>query len=847
MKNSNGIQLLSFAALMMVYSCGNPHLDTKGGLDRVGLPSIIEPVALEGELKSPHVGSKITGEDVSIITKKPQESKDLQVVNPNADDDLIITYKVEIGDNFKLELGDCTDLVASTKSCNPKIIFSASQPGIYKDNLIVTYKSSKKPENSKNVVIPLKGERQSDLIDPSMIKPITLTDADGGNVISFSTKENSEKQKAIASNPNSTEDFTVTYQLESGEAFKLDNNDCGAELLKQESCSPSVLFIASAPGVYKDNIIATYTSKSHPEISKKVILPVIGEKLPKETPVNPLVAPEIKAADGQDHVGISTLDKYSKIPLKVLNIDPDDDLIISYQVELGTYFKIDTNDCSEILESSKACAPVVVFGADKPGAYKDNLIVIYASKSRPQEQRKVVVPLNGEILAVIPTDINLEIHPQLGSDSIDFGKSFAGQSISQFITINNPTEYEIAFDGKNISGSGFEIGKNGTCKKLIEGLRKCTIEVKFNSSDVGLKSEQITIKYASVYGGAVKKVSAKVFGEKIKDLNDCAGKGCGQEQKPGKLEVAGINGDGLDFGSLGLGSTGKQTIPLLNSGELALEIESIILEGEGFSLVNDCQKVLLPGHCNLQVSFSPKEEKSYSGVIVAKTKDGQKIKISLDGSGKDKVRCFKKSIHHVSAQATYDVKKVVLPYVNSLPNNKATIQTIYGTKVNSFVKSLNRYTVKDSQVVTTFLIPALSGRVDAVEFMLDTSKVILDGHKDTEAVCLSSNSIRKCSGKDFDTKDFLGLKNKKFWDVFSTPVNSLYESHLLSNEYKCGSYTCANVKKMYSANKLFELSDSELMSILKDKVVSLIVTDDTRNMNLPSLRITTSEEVACKK
>lgn len=847
MKTQTGIKLLSIASLMMVYACGNPHVNVKGAKDRVGLPSIVEPSTLEQALKSPAVSNTGKDGEVSIKTKLPQESKDVQVVNPNAEDSLVISYRVELGENFRLNLGDCEDLIAATKSCTPQVVFFAAQNGIYQDNLIITYRSVKDPTKSKNVIVPLKGEKISDVVLPAEVKAPVITDADGRLEVKFSTKEVGEKQPLVSSNPNESEDLIISYSLESGDAFKLETGDCGLELAKKSSCAPVVVFTATEPGTYKDNLIATYVSKSNPDLSKKVILPIIGEKQIKVTPVNPVEAPVVKTAEGQDHVAFSTLDQESKIPLKVENVDPDDDLIVSYSIESGKNFKIVANNCVEVLETGTSCSPVIHFSAEKPGAYKDNLIVTYASKSRPEIGSKVVVPLTGEKLVIIPTGINLEIVPQLGANSVDFGKSLVDQEISQFITINNPTEYEISLTDKKISGAAFEFGKNGTCKKVIEGLRKCTLEVRFNSSEVGLKAEQLTLSYSSVYGGAVKKVSAKLLGEKIKDLNDCAGGDCGTIKKPGKLEVAGLNGDALNFGEIGLGSAAKQTVPVLNSGELALEIVSIEVSGEGFSATNDCQKVLLPGHCNLQVSFSPKEDRAYSGVIVVTTKDGQKVKIPLSGSGKDKVRCFKKSIHYVSALAEYDMKKVVLPYVNSQAGNAATIQTIYGTKVNSLVRSLNRYTVKDAQVVTTFMIPALSGRIDSVEFTLDTSKVILDGHKDTEAVCLSSASIKKCSGKDFDTKAFLALKNPKFWATFSTPVNDLYEEDLMSGQYKCGEYVCANKKKQYSANKLFDLSESELMSILKDKVVSLVVTDDTRNMTLPSLRITTSQEVACKK
>jgi hypothetical protein len=844
MKPTTSARLLSFACLMAVYSCGNPHLDKIQG-DRVRLPSIKEPISLE--LRSPVVSSSDEADGVKILTKRDVEKKDIQLVNPNAENDLLISFKLELGDNFSLELGDCTDLLAATKSCKPKVVFSSTKPGVYQDNLIVTYRSIKNPEDSRNVKLPLIGERLADILDPALIKALGLTDEEGNPSLNFSTKESPISKVLRASNPNEVEDLTVIYSLESGEFFKLDLNNCKEELVNQSACSPSVNFLATAPGVYKDNIIATYTSKSHPELTKKTILPVIAEKLTENTKVNPLIAPSVTTVDGKGQVGFSTLDPEFKVLMKVENIDLDDDVLVTYKMESGANFKLDQSNCGEVLESSKSCEPVIFFASDVPGVFKDNFIVTYASKSNPSDQRRVIVPVVGERLAVIPEDIKLEIAPNLGANGIDFGKSLVNQALSQFITINNPTDHDVKLVSINSSSKSFEIGKNGSCKEVATANRKCTLEVIFNAEEVGLKSSELVVSYASIYGGKEKEFGVKLLGEKIKDLNDCGDKPCGEPQKPGKIEIPSLNGDGLDFGLIGTNSKVKQNIPLLNTGDLSVDIKSIKIEGEGFELSHDCQKVLIPGQCNMEISFLPKDEKKYQGVIVVISKDGQEIRVPLKGSGKDIVKCSKKTVHHISAETAYDLKKVVLPYLNSSPVSNAKMHNLYGTKVNNFVKTINRYTVKDSQVATTFILPLLTGKVESVEFSLNTSKVILDAHQDTEAVCLSSQSIKKCSGRDFDSAKFLALKNEKFWNEFAAPVNAIYEESLLAGKYRCGKYFCSDMKKTFSANKLFDLSDTDLKSILSDKVLSLIVTDDTRNMTLPTLKITTSEEIECKR
>lgn len=839
----NKLTVWSYLVLtFLLVSCGGPHLKDSD-LDSSLFPVITEPVS--SDILPPVVTTGSGDNSVRFSTTDTTQINPLEVTNVNENDDLLVSYKLEIGQYFKFIPLDCTGTLLATKSCRPEVIFSADKPGIYKDNLIITYTSTKNPENQKNVIVPLIGEKK-EKGTPGLASPLTLKSQNDEDQVKITTKKETVTEPVVATNPNNDHDLIVTYKMENGANFTLDPSNCEHVLVSKESCKPLVTFTAKEPGTYKDNIIATYTSKKNPDDSKQVILPVTAERLPDYT-FSPLKPPVVTTSEGQPGVRVTTLDNDVKTPMLVKNPNEAEDLIVKYEIEKGTNFSILTNDCAEELLRKKMCSPVVVFSAKEPGIYTDNLIVTYSSKSNPSANSKVITPLFGEKKAEVPTDIDVTIVPNLGLNSIDFGKSLIDQPVSQMVTLKNEGNHAIKLSNINTNKPDFTIGKNGSCKAEIQINQSCTVEVIFQSSVTGLKAGDLIVNFGSVLGGKQKTKSAQLIGEKIKDLNDCSGKPCSEPQKPGKIEFAQINGNGVDFGTIAVNIPAKLTVPLMNVGETSLTIQSIEIKGTGFSLKNDCGKVLLPGFCSLEVTFLPKSVGSYSGSIVAKTTDGQSITLPVKGRGELLRECFKKTVQNITALPTYDMNKVVLPFLTSKAGTTAKTVALYGTKVNSYIKSLNRYTVKDGQLVTTFQIPAtIRGTITGLDVNLNASKVVLDGYKDTENLCFSSNAIKKCSGKDFVAQNFYALRNPKFWSKYSAPVNDLYEVALLKNITKCGAYDCTKFVGTLSTIKLLELNESELENMKKDGVVSLIITDDTRNHTLPTLTITSNEEIECK-
>lgn len=578
----------------------------------------------------------------------------------------------------------------------------------------------------------------------------------------------------------------------------------------------------------------------------RAILPVIAA--PSEKSLDSLQAPAVSNTDEDSSVRIKTDKESEDKKLEIVNPNKEEELTVSYQLEIGKEFSFSSIDCVDTLKSLTPCSLNLVFSSSTVGVFKDNLIVTYSSKKDVSDSKQVRIPLVGErILADTkpsdleddgsdPSNTDLKIVPNLGSSAIDFGKSVVGEKVSQLIVLENTGKKDIRLLSSSISSpEDFILGNKGTCKHNLISKDKCTVEVIFLSNKEGIKQSEIRISYSSLDSDAME-TSAKLIGEKFSKNSELA---------PGKIEIGNIKSSGIDFGIISLNSSSKMTVPLYNVGETPLDLMNLSLEGNDFILSHSCGKTLLPGSCSLEVVFPALKEGQFLSNLVVETTDGQKIMIPVKAAVEKQKECFKKNTYHVDAMGSHDFSKIVLPYKNSASNTTARMVNLYGTKVNSYIRSLNRYTVKDAQVVTSFRMPDLKGRIVELDINLDVSKVVLDGYKDTEMFCISTDSIQKCSGNDFRASNFYALRNDKFWVNNVAPVNAIYEENFMSKISRCGSYDCSSFKGELSMIEMLELNRKELRSIKALETLNIIITDDTRSLSLPKLKVVTKEKINC--
>lgn len=682
------------------------------------------------------------------------------------------------------------------------------------------------------------------VIDP--LKALSVTNPDGLNGLDVKTNNSSINSILGAKNPN-TEEILVTYAFEKGSNFRWNgggfpgrNGSCRENQLPSVDCNLDVEFHADKPGIYQDNLIATYALKSAPETTKKVIIPLKGEKIASD--LIPLTLEPITGGSGLE---LST--EATSVAGQVDQFNPNsEEVIVSYKIEDGTHFRFNggtapgTNGtCKEIQASQKNCSLDIQFFATEVGQYKDNLIATYALKSNPEVKKEVRLPLKGEKKAAQVSSLNVK--PMSGDSAVDFGSAQINSPLrtDKVVIENNgnvPQELNIALLG----GAPFAISHD--CPSVLEAKQTCTVKVTYAPTNVGTHDDVIQVSHKKPSSASISKIKIPVTGTAT-----------AVPLKPGQLVLDGLNSGNLDFGTVSTGSLTSKIVEVKNIGEMPVTLKSQVLAGEAFSFNGGtfpgsrgtCGEKILPGKCLIEVAFRPGSEGSHTGSILLTDVAANSLAIGLRGKAKKHNEdCFKIEEKRVLARLSNSASGVVFPYLNSAADTKMKLTTLYGTSTNSLVQSLNRKTVKDGMVFVTFDIPASNEKIVEAELNVDVTKVIQDGHADTESLCLASTGIRKCSGREFSLASWQKLKNPAFWSAQSSPVNSHYEDEFSKGTSTCGNYTCYSMVKALSVKGLFELNKEEFIS-LAGQTIHFIFSDDTRLRTMPSLTIKTKKPIAC--
>ena len=242
----------------------------------------------------------------------------------------------------------------------------------------------------------------------------------------------------------------------------------------------------------------------------------------------------------------------------------------------------------------------------------------------------------------------------------------------------------------------------------------------------------------------------------------------------------------------------------------------------------------------MKINFKPLELRKYEADLILLDKESKKMTIKLLGQSTHLAEIpLVKSEAIISSKdfpfESYD--RSTFPYLFNSPKTKSKIHFVSGSKFNSHVEGLKTLTVKNAQVVTSFPLSKTFTHITDIEIAFDAFKVMDDSYIDTEMLCLSTTSFKRCSGRKFVLPEWLALTNPNFWTQDSEPRNTLFESMLMAKNERCEGHLCLRLTKTISLKKLFDLSVSDLQKLGKEKVVNLIFTDDTRLLKNPSLII----------
>ncbi len=448
----------------------------------------------------------------------------------------------------------------------------------------------------------------------------------------------------------------------------------------------------------------------------------------------------------------------------------------------------------------------------------------------------VQVALSGVELSVPgTTDKQLS----LGVDS----KSATTTSNPVIVTNLDKVVYEISYSfekGEHFRFAGGTFpGSKGDCAPKLIALGQCQVDVEFYSDTVGVFNDTLKVSYY-VEGDQQNAVtlSFPLIGELTKTKDNII------------LEVknASLSDQNLDMGDVKLGQKSIKMLEITNSGN-AIASLTPVLNSDEFSFTGGifpgangtCNKELAPGSCLIEVVFTPKSKGERSARIDL-AYNSKHAFVDLRGSG-NQTTCFSEEIKFISPRSKGVSSQVVFPFVSSNPKTQAKLATLYGTEANYRID--NFYTVKDAQVYVSYDLPVIDGTITDIKLDLNVLKVIFDSYKDTEMLCLSTPSLKRCSGHKFALEAWNMLLNKNFWKTEKAPINEMYEELLTGTEKKCGNRNCMTFSTPVHFKDVFSMDSVSLASLAAERRLNIIISDDTRLLTMPVMEVTVKKETPC--
>lgn len=262
---------------LLAFGCGNPHLKSESLIrDTQGVTP--------GDGGDLVVTNADGNRELSIVTADPASNGTLELVNRG---DLDYTFSAEFasGANFRWNggsypgvSGSCSQTQGPGTRCTFDIEFFAEAPGIYTDNLILTYAPTASPALTRRVLIPLRGERLAD-----QLLGLDLTSAAGGSDLQIESRTPLARGFVNQHNPNADELIT-RYRFDNGAHFLLGSNGtCTGTQAGNDTCSVEIVFGANVEGRYSDTLIVTYALKARPQWTREVRLSLTGVRLPNSS------------------------------------------------------------------------------------------------------------------------------------------------------------------------------------------------------------------------------------------------------------------------------------------------------------------------------------------------------------------------------------------------------------------------------------------------------------------------------------------------------------------------------------------------------------------------------------
>lgn len=461
------------------------------------------------------------------------------------------------------------------------------------------------------------------------------------------------------------------------------------------------------------------------------------------------------------------------------------------------------------------------------------------------QNKETVNLLEESLIEKVTVDRIIEIKNIDGKKELSFGQLGMNIENSKKLSLTNNSESDltikVVFEKGQyfyFSGGAFP-GINGTCLELLKAKQTCELDISLQSSIAGVFEDTL---YIYLENG--EKTSIPLFGERVEVIT----KDNTQSEKIKWENFVGLN---LDFGEVSLGSELTKDIELNNISEKTVNIKEIKLQNaKEFSLINHnaCLGEMKAGTCKFKVKYVPNLIGESLDVLTVIDEDGKKLLLNLSALSRKKELCLIKEQKMIKANIINEENRAfkVLPYLSKSKNTGYSLSNLYGTDFNVQVRGVSIRTVRDAQVLVEFkVVDKINGGLVDIGMDIDVWKIITDDFRDTELLCLSSKSVKKCSGKMFMLESWKKLINPEFFKNGKV-VNEIFLKKLSSNSKKCGDLECEVLREEISFKEVFGLTDAEFKSLLNDKIFNIILADDSRFLSLPVIKLYSEKQTDCK-
>lgn len=399
-----------FALILLLASCGNPHLiSKKKAINLMPLvadhPSIsedfnllkVETLAGDSELYTKINDVNASGSQVvRVFNQDPKEME--------------ISYQLLDGSHFEFNggsfpgtNGSCSASLEGGQNCDVDLVFHAEDEGIYQDKLIVTFKPQGSNLATKVIEFPLRGERKNSVVSNPQLK---VAAQNGDESLNFGKTQVSE---SISSKLILTNIGNVTLLIDS--AFEKNNSfnfaggkfpgtegNCEYTLEVSKSCVLDIIFNESSTGLYSDNLVTSYRSSNGSSSALKTIkTPLFGEKAPRTGTPGDLVPSEIlgNSVDfGNISVGAQATKQVEITNIGSMAVKITNTVITGSQnfAFNGGKFPGTRGTCNEIVQPGN-CLLDLVYKPSSTGAHSENLVI------STDNNKKLTLHLSGKAKA----------------------------------------------------------------------------------------------------------------------------------------------------------------------------------------------------------------------------------------------------------------------------------------------------------------------------------------------------------------------------------------------------------------------------------------------------------------